>query len=63
MNRPYKVKKLNLKTMQESTIFVDHDPTHYIDLSVTKDKKYLLICSNTKEDSEIWILDRQMKDD
>ena len=59
MNRPFKVKKLNIHTQQESTVFVDHDPTHYIDISVTKDRKYLVINSNTKEDSEVWVLDRE----
>ena len=37
---------------------MDDDPTHYIDLGVTKDKKFLVIASNTKEDSEIWVLPR-----
>ena len=32
MNRPYKVKQLNMKTMKENTIFVDLDPTHYLDI-------------------------------
>jgi len=32
MNRPYKVKLLNMKTMKENTIFVDPDPTHYLDI-------------------------------
>ncbi len=59
MNRPYKVKKLNIITMEESTVFVDHDPTHYIDISVSKDRKYLIINSNTKEDSEVWVLSRE----
>lgn len=59
MNRPYKVKRLNIATMKEATVFVDHDPTHYLDISITKDRKYLLINSNTKEDSEIWLIDRQ----
>ena len=58
MNRPCKVKHLNLKTMKEQTVFVDVNPTHYIDINVTKDKKYLVINSNTKEDSEIWLIDR-----
>jgi len=58
MNRSYKVKKLNIETMKESTIFVDPDQTHYVDIGVTKDGKYLIINSNTKEDSEVWVLDR-----
>ena len=58
MNRPFKVKKVNIQTHQESTVFMDHDPTHYIDISVTKDRKYLVINSSTKEDSEVWVLDR-----
>jgi oligopeptidase B len=29
-----------------------------VDISTSKDGKYLIINNNTKEDSEIWILDR-----
>ena len=38
---------------------MDDDPTHYIDIGVTKDSKFLVIASNTKEDSEIWVLPRE----
>jgi protease II len=44
--------------MKERTIFSDPDPTHYIDIGLSKDGKYLIINSNTKEDSEVWVLDR-----
>jgi oligopeptidase B len=56
--RPFKVTRLDLKTGEKSTIFVDDDPTHYIDISVSKDRKFLIINSSTKEDSEIWVLPR-----
>ena len=58
MNRPYKVKKMNIKTMEENSVFVDTDPTHYVDIGITKDGKFLIINSNTKEDSEVWVVDR-----
>lgn len=58
LNRPYKVKKLDLRTMETTTVFVDSDQTHYVDIGVTKDGKYILINSNTKEDSEVWVMDR-----
>ena len=58
-NRPSKVKRLCLETKQQTTIFVDDDPTHYIDIGVTKDYKFLVIASNTKEDSEIWVQPRE----
>lgn len=57
-NRPYKVKKVTLSTLTEQTLYVDHDKTHYIDIGISKDKKYLLISSNTKEDSEILAIER-----
>jgi protease II len=57
-NRPGAVKMIDLDTNKTTTVFVDDDPTHYIDLGVTKDKNFLIIASNTKEDSEIWILPR-----
>ncbi len=37
LNRPYKVKKLSLSSMETSTVFVDSDPTHYVDIGITKD--------------------------
>ena len=62
-NRPCKVKRLCLETMESTSIFIDDDPTHYVDIGVTKDKKYLIISSNTKEDSEIWVLPRESIDE
>jgi protease II len=44
--------------MQEQTLFIDKEKTHYLDIAISKDSKYLFIYSNTKEDSEVWILDR-----
>lgn len=44
--------------MEDTTVFVDHDQTHYVDIGITKDGRYLVINSNTKEDSEVWVLDR-----
>ena len=44
--------------MKETTVFVDYDSTHYVDIALTKDKKYLIVNNNTKEDSEVWIIDR-----
>jgi protease II len=51
---------IDLESSRTTTIFTDDDPTHYIDLGVTKDKKYLIIASNTKEDSEVWVLPRDV---
>ena len=58
MNRPFRVKRMNLQTLKDTTIFVDHDQTHYVDIGITKDGRYLIINSNTKEDSEVWVVDR-----
>jgi protease II len=49
---------MNIKTMEETSVFMDLDPTHYVDIGITKDGKYLIINSNTKEDSEVWVVDR-----
>jgi oligopeptidase B len=57
-NRPYKVMKLDVDSGESECIFVDDDPTHYIDIGTTKDKRYIVIASNTKEDSEIWVIER-----
>ena len=57
-NRPCKVKRLDLNTGEETCLFVDDDPTHYLDIGITKDKKYIVINSNTKEDSEVWVTER-----
>ena len=55
-NRPYIVKRMALATGIEQTIFIDDDPTHYIDISVSKDGKCLFINNSTKEDGEIWVI-------
>lgn len=39
-------------------MFVDPDPTHYVDIGITKDGRFLIINSSTKEDSEVWVVDR-----
>jgi protease II len=49
--------------MIESSLYIDQNPTHYVDIGITKDKKHLIISSNTKEDSEIWITDRSTHTD
>lgn len=33
-----------------------------MDIGITKDGRYLIINSNTKEDSEVWVLDRDTQD-
>ena len=35
---------------------MDDDPTHYVDINLSKDGKCLFINSSTKEDNEIWVL-------
>ena len=37
-NRPYLVKRKNIGTLEEQQIFIDDDPTHYVDISLSKDK-------------------------
>ena len=56
-NRPYKVSKKSISTGTEQTIFVDDDPTHYVDIGLSKDQKYLVINTATKEDSEVWVIE------
>lgn len=58
MNRPFQVCRHDLANGSEKVIFEDSDPTHYVDITATKDQKYLVINNNTKEDSEIWVLER-----
>lgn len=57
-NRPYKVVRFDVKNGESSTIFMDDNPTHYVDIGITKDKKFIVINSNTKEDSEVWVAER-----
>jgi protease II len=57
-NRPYKVVRYDVRTGESQTIFMDDNPTHYVDIGITKDKKYIVINSNTKEDSEVWVTER-----
>mmetsp|Transcript_1012 Transcript_1012/g.1825 ORF Transcript_1012/g.1825 Transcript_1012/m.1825 type:complete len:444 (+) Transcript_1012:160-1491(+) len=58
-NRPYKVVRQSLKTMKRSVLLVDEDPTHYLDIAVSKDKQFLFINSGTKEDAEVWYIKSQ----
>jgi protease II len=56
-NRPYKVRRRSAAPSSEyQTVFIDDDPTHYIDIHVSKDHKFLFINSGTKEDSEVWVI-------
>lgn len=55
-NRPYKVKKRNISTGEEQVMFIDDNPTHYVDIGLSKDAKFVIISSGTKEDSEIWVI-------
>jgi protease II len=55
-NRPHHVKCRSAGSTEEHSIFIDDDPTHYIDINVSKDGKFLFINSGTKEDSEIWVI-------
>ena len=59
INRPYKVMRKVIggpTDQQDTVIFIDDDPTHFVDIAVSKDKKCLFINSGTKEDSEIWVI-------
>ena len=57
-NRPFAVKAMDLKTFESTLIYEDPDNTHYVEIGVTKDKKFLVIASNTKEDNEILVMPR-----
>ena len=48
---------MDYKTGKQKIIFEDSNPTHYIDVGKTKDSKYIILSSSTKEDSEVWVLD------
>jgi len=56
LNRPYKVKSIGVQSLSEQTLFMDDDPTHYIDVSISKDKQCMFINTSTKEDSEVWVV-------
>lgn len=61
-NRPYIVKRINLSSSEVEALFIDDDPTHYVDLTLSKDKQFLFINSGTKEDSEVWVIDNRWSD-
>lgn len=62
-NRPYIVKRINLESGETQALFIDDDPTHYVDLTLSKDKQFLFINSGTKEDSEVWVVDNRWSED
>lgn len=59
-NRPHIVKKHVLGTSHEKdeVIHSENDGAFYVELTITKDKKYMLINSNSKTTSEIYAIDR-----
>lgn len=62
-NRPYTVKRINLESGEVQALFIDDDPTHYVDITLSKDKQFLFINSGTKEDSEVWVVDNRWSPD
>lgn len=56
LNRPYKVSCKSAGSGEILEVFQDDNPTHFIDINMSKDGKYLFINSGTKEDSEIWVI-------
>ncbi|CAI2386107.1 unnamed protein product [Moneuplotes crassus] len=44
LNRPYKIMKRNLKSkfLKDKVIVEDHDDTHYLEIGLSKDKKYFI---------------------
>ena len=43
MNRPYQIIKRKIgDPSTDQVLYTDSDPTHYIDIGVSKDKKYLI---------------------
>ena len=62
LNRPYKVISFDLESKKETVLFSESDPSRYVNLQITKDGKYLLINSATKEDNEIWMVPMEGKD-
>ena len=55
-NRPFMVWRMDLKDFSKNMVYVDDNEINYLELSKSKDGKYIIISSNTKEDSEIRIL-------
>lgn len=61
-NRPCRVKRMHLESGDTQALFIDDDPTHYVDISLSKDRQYLFVNSGTKEDSEVWVIDNSSKE-
>jgi oligopeptidase B len=58
-SRPYKVGVIDIQTGDSEPLWVESDPAFYVDLTMTKDKKYIVINSNSKTTSEVQIVDRE----
>ena len=54
---------MSLETGDSHTVFIDDDPTHYVDMNLSKDQNYILINNATKEDSEIWVIKNSIEKD
>lgn len=47
-----------MKTKKEKILFTESDTSRYVNIYQSKDGKYLFVNSATKEDNEIWVIDR-----
>ncbi|OQS01381.1 serine protease family S09A [Achlya hypogyna] len=57
--RPHQVYRhtLGARATPDALVFVEHDPSVYLDVVLTKDQKFVLINGNSKQSSEVHALD------
>jgi oligopeptidase B len=56
LKRPSKVFRMNLETKEKILIYEETDEQYFLDVGITKDKKYLTINSNSKTSSEVRVI-------
>lgn len=63
--RPFRVRRLRCEELSGShesdsergeILFEDGDVKHFVDVNLSKDKKWIIVSSNDKESSEVWVL-------
>jgi oligopeptidase B len=56
--RPFKVASIDIYTGESEILWEEKDPAFFVDLTMTKDKKYIVLNSNSKTTSEVCVIDR-----
>ncbi|GAB2280158.1 hypothetical protein Dimus_014795 [Dionaea muscipula] len=55
--RPYRVVSTKVGSQDETIIFTEDDPSYCVDITCTKDGKFITVNSNSRTSSEVYLID------